>query len=225
MRAGDLRALMLIESVTRTSDGAGGSALSWSVAASAYAKVSTLGGREFQAARQTMPSLTHEITIRYRTDITPAMRVAVGNAVLSIHGIADPDGRKREMVLYCTQLVGEVVTFKASANLVPGDIGLDVDGNQVFPGSSTLAPETNIEVAGSQVFAGTQTVAPGDPVLAATGDNGIFLVYNAGDVGVTLTRSTTATSTTETSEPFVAYDPGDAITATRASTATYTAEV
>lgn len=108
MKAGALRARIRIQQRAESSDGQGGTALSWADVCQAWASISGRGGREFQTAKQTRSALTDEIHIRYRPGITAAMRVVTANRVLSIaQPPYDPDGRRRELVLFCEEIQGE----------------------------------------------------------------------------------------------------------------------
>ena len=43
--------------------------------------------------------VTHRLTLRWRTDLTTAMRLAAGPRRFAIHGWFDPDGRRRDLVV------------------------------------------------------------------------------------------------------------------------------
>lgn len=76
--SGDLRERVTIQAVTLTTDGQGGFTESWAnigTTPSVFARVRALSGRERTAAAQTDTQATHEVSIRYRADITSAHRL------------------------------------------------------------------------------------------------------------------------------------------------------
>lgn len=108
LAAGRLRHRITIESQSTVSDGQGGNTATWGTLATVWAAISATGGREFQAARQSRPTLSHEITMRHRSDVTPAMRVKLSaSRVFGIVAVIDPDETRTATVLHCEELVGE----------------------------------------------------------------------------------------------------------------------
>lgn len=108
MRAGFLRHRVTIQALVETPDGQGGKSVSWSNLVTVWASVTGRGGKEFQTAKQTRATLTDEVHMRYRAGITPDMRIVHDGRVLSIaQPPYDPDGRRRELVLFCEGITGE----------------------------------------------------------------------------------------------------------------------
>lgn len=108
MRAGQLRHRVTVQRKVQTPDGQGGQSTTWRDVASCWASIDGRGGREFQTAKQTRATLTDEVTIRYRPGITAAMRIVHRDRVLSIaQPPMDPDGRQRELHLFCEAIDGE----------------------------------------------------------------------------------------------------------------------
>jgi head-tail adaptor len=60
------------------------------------------------AAQQTLPELSHEITGRFRTDVSSKHRLAyVSNGVVRhfpIHVMLDPEERHEQLVCFCSEI-------------------------------------------------------------------------------------------------------------------------
>lgn len=110
LEAGRLDKRVTIQTLVESSDGAGGQNRSWAAGAlTVWASVEPGTGREFAAAQQLQPELSHIVTIRYRTGITPKMRIkymAGGvTRTFSIHSLVDPLERHEQLQLYCSEIV------------------------------------------------------------------------------------------------------------------------
>lgn len=102
MRAGRLRHRVTIQKPTEgDADSYGDTVASWSdVATAVPAEVTTLSGREAYQANQVHPEATVQVKMRYRSDVTTAMRLVHDGRTLSIDGLL-PDARKRELACLC----------------------------------------------------------------------------------------------------------------------------
>lgn len=104
MRAGRLRHRVNIQQPTETRDAYGELQSSWaSLDTNVPCEIRGLRTREFIEAAGTESDVTHEIRLRFRTDLTPKMRlVATGGCasgeVYELLGVMDPEGRRRELV-------------------------------------------------------------------------------------------------------------------------------
>lgn len=108
LNAGDLNKRVTIQAESRTDDDGGGQAITWSDIGSWWVSINTTGGREFRAAQQLQPELTHEIKGRFRLDVTAKHRlIYVTNNVrreFSIHAAIDPMERHEQLVCFCSEL-------------------------------------------------------------------------------------------------------------------------
>lgn len=107
MRATDLRHKVRLEQpVAATADSYGDREPdTWSLVAEVFAKVERLSGNEAFRAAQVHPEVNSQVTIRYRTDVSPAWRVKHGTSELYIVAVI-PDAREREQcVLLCREVV------------------------------------------------------------------------------------------------------------------------
>lgn len=108
MNIGRLRERITIQSSTAASDSAGGQTLTWANLATAptvWARVEPLQGREVVKAMQIQGPFTHRVTLRYRTDLTLAMRVLWGSRYLNVRAILSNEQRAFTQML-CEEGVG-----------------------------------------------------------------------------------------------------------------------
>ena len=103
MSAGSLRHRIVIEEASGLPSANGDySSRPWYEIDEVWANVKLLGGREREDGRS-VTDLFAEITIRYRSDITPKMRVLHDSNVYEINDVRDMDGRKRYLIIKATE--------------------------------------------------------------------------------------------------------------------------
>lgn len=90
---GALRRRVTLEALSRLPDGGGGGALTWTAVATLWAELRSLSGSEQVVADGLQGRVTHEITIRKRMDVSPAMRVRYGSRIFVIWAVLDRDGQ------------------------------------------------------------------------------------------------------------------------------------
>lgn len=95
IRIGDLRERVTIERVTLVDDGGGGVDETWVEVATVWGKVRPLSGDERVEADAISGALTHEIHMRWRSDVGPDMRLRVGTRLFDLRVVMDPDNRQR----------------------------------------------------------------------------------------------------------------------------------
>lgn len=105
MRAGDLRHSVTIQQATSSRNSYNEKVLSWSDFATVYAAVEPLQGREYWDAQAINAERTVRFRIRYRSDVTPLMRVSWDSRLFDINAVLDVDGRQRELHLMTTEVV------------------------------------------------------------------------------------------------------------------------
>jgi SPP1 family predicted phage head-tail adaptor len=99
---GDLRDVVVIQAPAAGQDNIGEPlAASWSAFATVRACVRDLTGRELIAAQSVQSQVTTKITIRYRADLLPSMRVTRGTDIYQIQNVMNPSGRKDWTELLC----------------------------------------------------------------------------------------------------------------------------
>lgn len=78
----------------------------WNDIATVWAKVEDLSGREyFQAQEVPTSQVTTRITMRWRNDVEPEMRIVAGDRIFDIESALDASGRKAELQLMCKEVV------------------------------------------------------------------------------------------------------------------------
>jgi len=75
MQIGKLDRRVTIESVTLAADGYGGQVETWALLATVWAQVVPLTGRELFQAQQVNAEAEARFRIRWRSDVTPKMRI------------------------------------------------------------------------------------------------------------------------------------------------------
>ncbi len=94
---------MSLERVVRVGDGGGGADESWVTVASVWASIRALSGDEEFTEHRVSGRVTHEVTLRYRSDVEPEMRMSRGTRIFEIRGIVDPDDRRRRLICFCEE--------------------------------------------------------------------------------------------------------------------------
>ena len=72
---GDLRHRVSIETAARTSDGGGGATVAWTLVADVWAAIWPRVSDETFDADRVAGKATHDIWLRYRSDVKPEMRI------------------------------------------------------------------------------------------------------------------------------------------------------
>lgn len=105
MIAGLLSHRVEIQAPTESRDAFGGVTRSWSTVKRRWARIQSGRGREFIQASQQRADITHVVQMRYTTGVTNAHRLKFGSRVLNIESVLEPDAGRRELMLYCTEVV------------------------------------------------------------------------------------------------------------------------
>lgn len=92
---GDLRHRVQIETAARTSDGAGGATIAWTLVAEVWAAIWPRTSDETLDLGRVAGKATHDIWIRYRSDVKPEMRITFGARVFDIRGVINIEDRAR----------------------------------------------------------------------------------------------------------------------------------
>ena len=106
--SGRYRTPIEIRKAVETTDDLGVVTQTWDTAASLVCKdradFMEQSGREFFAAQAVHSEMTDMLAIRYRSGITPTMRVYYGSRVLDILAVVDTEERHRELILHCREV-------------------------------------------------------------------------------------------------------------------------
>lgn len=100
---GSLRHRLRLEAPIRTADGAGGASVAWASVAEVWADVRPSTGTETVASEAVSGRISHEIIVRHRADVVPAMRFRLGGRILEILAVLDIDERRRHLRCLCRE--------------------------------------------------------------------------------------------------------------------------
>ncbi len=100
---GRLRHRLTLETASRTPDGGGGAVKDWSAVAQLWGQIRPTIGTEIVAADGIKGRVSHEITLRYRADVVPAMRLVSGSRRFEIAAVIDIDERHRWLKCLCVE--------------------------------------------------------------------------------------------------------------------------
>lgn len=100
---GSLRHRLLLERSERTGDEGGGASEVWVEEAALWAALRPLTGEERVTADRIAGRVSHEITLRYRQGVTPAMRFRAGARVFHIGAVIDVDERHAWLKCLCIE--------------------------------------------------------------------------------------------------------------------------
>lgn len=108
MKAGRLRHRVRIEQKSSTDDNQGGVTETWGLLDVVPAEVTPdLEGAENETASHTAQTIRHTVSMRYRTGVTPSMRLVFGERVLTILSVVNVGERDKELAIRCIEEVGE----------------------------------------------------------------------------------------------------------------------
>jgi SPP1 family predicted phage head-tail adaptor len=100
---GAMRHRVMIQSERRTVDTDGSAALAWYDEVEVAADIKPSSGRERFFGMQLEGSITHKITIRYRSDMAPKKRLLYGSRAFQVRAVINTDERQRFLELLCEE--------------------------------------------------------------------------------------------------------------------------
>ena len=103
---GKLNKRVVIQQPSTLKDDYGQSIMdAWEDFKTVWAEVSPIVGREYFAAETVNSEITHKVRLRYRTGITPDMRIKYGDRILSIQSVINYKEMDVELQLMCKELI------------------------------------------------------------------------------------------------------------------------
>ena len=105
MRAGLLRNRVTIQTRSETTDDFGEIDFSWSNSATVWASVEPLSGRELMNAQQAGATVTHKITMRYKSGVNPKDRISFDSRTIEIESVRNYRERDISLELMCREEV------------------------------------------------------------------------------------------------------------------------
>jgi len=103
MAIGKMNKRVLLQYRQDVTDAGGGRAITWVDKETVWAEVKPLRGEDQIHAMGLRYPITHRITIRYRSDVTPEWRIQYDSRSFNIHAKVDPDEDKRFLILSCEE--------------------------------------------------------------------------------------------------------------------------
>ncbi len=100
---GEMRQIASLEAATRVPDEGGGATIAWTQLAQIWCAIRPRSGAEDLASNRLVPTLRHEVWMRWRDGVTAEMRLTLGDRVLAIAAVMDPDGRRQFLRLTCEE--------------------------------------------------------------------------------------------------------------------------
>jgi SPP1 family predicted phage head-tail adaptor len=94
---GALRHRMRLEQTDRVPDGGGGSVVSWSLITELWGSLEPLSGTEVIDADGLQGRVTHQVWLRYRSGVTPDMRLVLGPRKFDIRLVVDYGERRHHL--------------------------------------------------------------------------------------------------------------------------------
>lgn len=101
---GALRRRLTIEEPVRATDDAAAGIVAWHTVGELWAAIIARIGREIVTADAQAARITHEVEMRWRDDLTAAMRLRDGARVYVIHALFDRDPQRRRLVALVEEL-------------------------------------------------------------------------------------------------------------------------
>ena len=104
MKIGGLRHRVVLQKKEITEDELKQQSEVWTDIASVWASVEPVSGREYFAAGQVNSEISVKITIRYRKDVTPDIRMVFGGKVYELLSVINPKERSKALILMCREV-------------------------------------------------------------------------------------------------------------------------
>ncbi len=107
LQIGRMRQRVTLQQPTLTQNSYGEPVAAWSDVQELWASILPASGMEryVSGGEQLQAGVTHRVRMRYRSDVSPIMRLLWGTRTLEIDSIQDPSGKTSEMVLMCSEVL------------------------------------------------------------------------------------------------------------------------
>ena len=104
INAGELRNKVSLQNYDETRSASGHPTRTYATYASVWAKFRTLSGTERMAAQQVSGVITHEVTIRYRSDVHVDHRILWGTRYFDIKDVRNVDEQNEQIRMLVTEI-------------------------------------------------------------------------------------------------------------------------
>lgn len=98
-----LRQRLTLEELKRTSDEGGGFTETWVAVATLSADLRPVSGGEGLVSDRLSGTVSHEVVLRFREGVVPAMRFRKGTRLFAILAVIDVDERRRWLKCLCEE--------------------------------------------------------------------------------------------------------------------------
>lgn len=110
------RQIVIQSKLVSGQDATGAEIVTWSTFSTDWASAEPLRGQEFMEARRLQAQVNIRFRLRYRSGITPAMRVSYDGRLFEIVAVIHPLEAHRELQLMCSELIIEVASSGSSGS-------------------------------------------------------------------------------------------------------------
>lgn len=107
MRIGKLNRRVSLQKLGPAQDAAGQSTDEWAEFAKPWANILFVNGKEFATAGSEASSATVSVMLRYRTDVTAAMRIVYRGAIYNILAVLPDEDDRDHVYLACSTGVND----------------------------------------------------------------------------------------------------------------------
>lgn len=94
---------IVVQRPVRTADEGGGSEISWEDAATTWAAVTPVSGKEEIVRGRLKGEVTQKVTVRYRAGMSSEMRLLYDGRILDVKAVIDPEEKHRFLEIYCLE--------------------------------------------------------------------------------------------------------------------------
>lgn len=105
MRAGNLRHRIQIQQPVMIQDDYGSPVETWQTICEVWASILPLRGQELFQAQQWQSKISHKVTIRYRSGISPRYRVLFGDRVFEVETVINVTELNRDVQMLCSEVL------------------------------------------------------------------------------------------------------------------------
>lgn len=106
LEVGPMRHRVTVQRQSETRDNFGQDVNEWADLKTYWARLTTLTGRELEAARQVRADVSIRIVMRAGADVTAEDRLTHGGRIFSIASVIDPEERGRYLQIDCSEWKG-----------------------------------------------------------------------------------------------------------------------
>ena len=101
---GGLRTRATLLSPVETSDEIGGVARTFTALATVWCRLEPILGDERFDQGRVEEAVAYRVAMRWHADVAASMRLSVGTRMLNIIASADPDGRRRRLIMLAEEI-------------------------------------------------------------------------------------------------------------------------